>query len=192
MCYKELCVCDDLPNLPLLQEQYQFCYDASVDYVHSSDLLLIHQQLQRQPTHRRTGSNTSEVRRKSRGNSPARTDSFNRKRSSKNLELSQMGNGSHIIRESDQTSTFGRQRTASPSQGSHSPSSSSVGLHPSPRVSGIATGETGSCSPRVSTNDSQMGLLSGTELSQLATHSWSHGAAASDTQTLSFPSGSQS
>lgn len=92
------------------QEQYQFCYDAAVDYLHSSDLLAVHaQKLIRTP---------STKGRNSRGSSPARSESFTTKRSSRNLDL-QMGNGaSHIYGESDATSTFGTQRSSVSPRGS--------------------------------------------------------------------------
>ena len=94
------------------QEQYNFCYDATVEYVHSSDILLHFRQ-------RSTGSNASELRSsrrsRSRTSSPTRNESFSRPSANqpiRNRELSR-STGSHIYGGSDATSTFGTQHTNS-------------------------------------------------------------------------------
>lgn len=106
------CLSMSLPSS--LQEQYQFCYDAAVDFLQSSDMLLHFRQ-------RSTGSSVSLRSRKSRTSSPSRNDSSLKppgNRSSRNFELNR-NSGSHIYGGSDATSTFGTQHTnSSPFSGS--------------------------------------------------------------------------
>ena len=114
-----------------MQDQYHFCYDATVDYVETTDMAF--NMRQRSQSTLTTGS--SESKRKSRPsnettpsrsparnlqprhsgslsrNTPARTESF--KGSSRNLELNQLGNGgSQIYGGSEGTSTFGNHRSS--------------------------------------------------------------------------------
>ena len=116
----------------LKQEQYHFCYDATVDYIESTDMAFnLRQRSQSVLT-----AASSESKRKSRPstettptshsparnshtrsgslsrNTPARTESF--KGSARNLELNQLGNGgSQIYGGSEGTSTFGNHRRSS-------------------------------------------------------------------------------
>ena len=95
------------------QAQYQFCYDATLDYIESSEIL--------QAITKRFDSSASDIRRRARNASPARSESLSRKGSFRNRELAGGVSGStaHVYGGSDATSTFG-------TQGSPSPRSSSV------------------------------------------------------------------
>ena len=81
-----------LPSSLQVLEQYQFCYDAAVDFLHSSDMLLHFHQCS-------MGSTTSIRSRKSRTSSPSRNDSSLKppanRTSSRNFELNR-NSGSHI------------------------------------------------------------------------------------------------
>lgn len=112
-----------------LQEQYQFCYNAALDYLEASDLINQLRSSTRSDTRpSRTASNASDLRSSRRSRSPARSDSVRSaaKRSSRNLELSQMGNGvSTVYGGSEATSTFGTsQHLHPPTAGSTADSSS--------------------------------------------------------------------
>ena len=123
---------DLIPPRLALQDQYHFCYDATVDYIESTDMAFN----LRQHSHSNLTTASSESKRKSRPsaettpttrsparnshtrsgsltrNTPVRTDSF--KGSSRNLELNQLGNGgSQIYGGSEGTSTFGNHRRSS-------------------------------------------------------------------------------
>ena len=93
-----------------LQEQYQFCYTATLDYLESSDLINQLRSSTRSDTRSLKGvSNASELRSSQR--SLARNDSLrsSTKRSSRNFELGQVGNGvsTTVYGGSEATSTFG-------------------------------------------------------------------------------------
>ena len=95
---------------PPLQEQYQFCYTATLDYLESSDLINQLRSSTRSDTRSLKGaSNASELRSSRR--SLARNDSLrsSTKRSSRNFELGQVGNGvsTTVYGGSEATSTFG-------------------------------------------------------------------------------------
>lgn len=114
-------------HLPLpSQEQYQFCYTAALDYLESSDLINQLKSSTRSDTHSlRHSSNASDLRASRR--SLNRNDSLRSsvKRSSRNLEMSQVGNGvtTTVYGGSEATSTFGTSHPVatplddSPSQG---------------------------------------------------------------------------
>lgn len=109
---------------------YHFCYDATVDYIETTDMAF--NLRQRSQSNVTTGSNESKRKRHpsmettpSRSpaknshtrsasltrNTPARTESF--KGSARNLELNQLGNGgSQIYGGSEGTSTFGNHRSS--------------------------------------------------------------------------------
>ena len=99
------------------QEQYQFCYTAALDYLESSDLVNQLRSSTRSDTHSlRAASNASELRASCR--SLNRNDSVrsSAKRSSRNLEMSQVGNGvsTTVYGGSEATSTFGTSQQLHP------------------------------------------------------------------------------
>ena len=96
-----------------------------LDYLQSSDLL--------QFFTKRFDSGASDVRRKGRNASPARSDSLSRKGSFRNRELAggAVGNGAQIYGGSEATSTFGTQSSPSPRSSLQS-GGSQVHLTPAP------------------------------------------------------------
>lgn len=93
----------------MLQEQCQFCYSAALDYLETSDLTNQLRSSTRSDSHSlRAVSNASELRSSRR--SLNRNDSLrsSAKRSSRNLDVSQVGNGvtTTVYGDSEATSTF--------------------------------------------------------------------------------------
>ncbi|CAI8013798.1 Receptor-type tyrosine-protein phosphatase delta [Geodia barretti] len=97
------------PAMVQTLEQYQFCYTAALDYLETSDLANQLRTSTRSESHSlRAASNASELRSSRR--SLNRNDSLrsSAKRSSRNLEISQVGNGvsTTVYGDSEATSTF--------------------------------------------------------------------------------------
>ena len=164
----------------LSQDQYHFCYDATLDYVDTTDMVFnLRQRSQSVLTsasseskrkHRPSVDNTpsrspaKNSQPRSSGSlsrsTPVRTESF--KGSSRNLEMNQLGNGvSQIYGGSEGTSTFGNHRNSAntsppPAAGTSSLSNSQVQLNTLPQNNSQTGGSQGGLSQPLSGSQPQL------------------------------------